>query len=147
MDLIILQARNCDGLHVHSGTAADWLGRDETIAVFPNAAWCQAHVSNALTHECWAPVRAPLACVLSFVGEALRAPPPTESDEPWAESDTVCSSCRREREASPPPAPHPADPSVPRLTTAALAQHAREHARGRSRSPVRAASPSAEASR
>ena len=148
MDLIIWQAPNCDGLRVCSGTGRDWLYRDEAIAIFPNAGWCQDAVSNALTRESWEPIRAPLACVLSFVGEVLKAPPPPiELDEPGTVSDTVCSCCRRERGASPPPAPHPVDPNVPRLTEEALAQHTRAHERDRSRSPVRAENLLAEASR
>jgi hypothetical protein len=168
MDLIIVKARSGSGMYVCSGSGREWLHRDDAIAIVPNAGWCQYMVSSGLTHEPWQPIRAPLAVVLGEVGMVLEAHRhrPTESiDEPWAVPDTICSACRREREpgaepgtvcpdcqrreseASPPPAPHPTDPNVPRLTTEALAQHTRAHERDRSRSPVRAASPSAEASR
>jgi hypothetical protein len=155
-------------MYVCSGSGDEWLRRDDVIVIVPNAGWCQSMVWNALTPDSWRPVQAPLAVVLGEVGMALEThgPRPTEpNDEPWACPDTICSVCcrerepgaepgtvcpecqRRESEASQPPAPHRTDPNVPRLTEEALAQHAREHERDRSRSPVRAASPSAEASR
>ena len=162
MDLVIVKARS-GGMYVCSGSGQDWLQRDDVIAIVPNAGWCQHRVWNALTPDSWRPVQAPLAVVLGEVGMVLEThgPRPAESiDEPWAVPDTICSACRREREpgAEPgtvcpdcqrreseasPPAPRPTDPTVPRLTEEAL----RAHERDRSRSPVRAASPSAEASR
>jgi hypothetical protein len=147
MDLIILQDPHGTGFFVRSGTGRNWLYRDDVVAILPGAGWCEDAVLSAVSRESWAPIREPLACVLGCVGEVLRAPPPPiELDDTGTVSDTVCSCCRREREA-PPPAPQPTDPNVPRLTEEALAQHTREHERDRSRSPVRAASPSAEASR
>ncbi len=167
MDLIIVKARS-GGMHIRSGSGREWLDRDDALAVVPNAGWCQYMVANGFEHDPWQPIRAPLAVVLGEVGmvlEAHRHRPTEPNDEPWACPDTICSVCcrerepgaepgavcpdcqRRESESSQPPAPHHTDPNVPRLTEEALAQHAREHGRDRSRSPVRAASPSTEARR
>jgi hypothetical protein len=82
-------------------------------------------------------IHAPIAVLMAAVARRLSAWDFDYEDrgaEP-TEYDTLCSSCRREREVSPPPLP--ADPSAQRLTEAALASHTRvaERSRARSRSP------------
>jgi hypothetical protein len=137
-------------LRVGSGSGREWQSRADLVAVFPGAGWCAADVVSALSHNANLTIQAPLSCVLATVAQLISthgASEASELDEPGTEYDTICSCCRREREASPPPAPHPADPNVPRLTEEAIAQHTRAHERDRSRSPVRAANLSAEASR
>jgi hypothetical protein len=150
MDLIIVRLPHCHALKVGSGSGREWRGRADLVAVFPGAGWCQTEVQNALSRNEWSPIQAPLSCVLAMVAQLISTHctiDVSELDESGTEDDTVCSCCRRAREASPPPTPHPADQNVPRLTEAALAQHTRAHERDRSRSPARAANLSAEASR
>ncbi len=142
MDLIITKARS-GGMYVCSGSGDEWLRRDDVILIVPNAGWCQAEVWNALTPDSWRPIQAPLAVVLGEVGMALDARghnPSQSNDEPWACPDTICFVCCSERE------PGTTCPNCERLEREASSP-ARAHERDRSRSPVRAASPSAEASR
>jgi hypothetical protein len=146
MDLIIIKARS-GGMYVCSGSGDEWLRRDDVLLIVPNAGWCQAEVWNALTPDSWVPIRAPLAVVLGEVGLALDAhgPNPTESnDEPWAWPATICWACRSDRD--PGAEPGAICPNCERLEREASSP-ARAHERDRSRSPARAASPSAEASR
>jgi hypothetical protein len=149
-DLLVLKLPYSNALRVCEGFGWAW-PRTDLVAFFPGAGWCAADVMNALTQDSWQPIRAPLSRVLATVAQLLSthgASEASELDESGTDPDTVsCSCCRRAREAWPPPAQPSADPSVPRLTEEALAQHTRAHERDRSRSPVRAASPSAEASR
>jgi hypothetical protein len=152
IDLLIMWLPHCRAWRVGSGSGWEWRGRANLVAVFPKLGWCQTDVQNALSRNEWSSIQAPLSCVLAVVAQFIsthRAIEASYLDDSGTEEDTgtVCSCCRRAREASPPPAPQPADPNVPRLTEEALAQHTREHERDRSRSPARAASPSAEASR
>jgi hypothetical protein len=142
MDLIVRKVRS-GGMYVFSGSGDEWLHRDDVILIVPNAGWCQAAVMNAFTAGSWVPIQAPLAAVLGEVGMALdaRGHNPTQSnDEPWACPDTVCLVCCSERE------PGTTCSNCQRLESEASSP-ARAHERDRSRSPVRAASPSAEASR
>jgi hypothetical protein len=150
MDLLIMWLPHCRAWKVCSGSGREWRGCANLVVVFPGAGWCQTDVQNALSRNEWSPIQAPLSCVLAVVAQWISTRctiDASEFVESGTEDDTVCSCCRREHEASPPPAPHPADPNVPRLTEEALAQHTRAHERGRSRSPVRAATLSMEASR
>jgi hypothetical protein len=134
-------------MYVCSGSGDEWLHRDDVLLIVPNAGWCQAEVWNALTPDSWRPIQAPLAVVLGEVGMALdaRGHPTQSNDEPWACPDTICSVCCRERE--PGAEPGTVCPECQRRESEASQPPARAHERDRSRSPVRAASPSAEASR
>jgi hypothetical protein len=141
MDLIIVKARG-GGLYICSGSGREWLDRDDALAIVPDAGWCQYTVASGFEHASWQTIRAPLAVVLGEVGmvlEAHRHRQTEPNDEPWACPDTICVVCCAERE------PGTACPNCERLEREASSS-ARAHERGRSRSPVRAASPSAEAS-
>jgi hypothetical protein len=137
-----------DGFRVRQGNMENWPHppSGDTVAILPRMGHYADAVVDALCRDTTvvnhsAPFSVVLAAVARGIAEGEADAGGLTTD---GESGTLCSGCRREREASPPP-PQPVDPSVPRLTEDALAQHART--RDRSRSPVRAEDPSAQGGR
>jgi hypothetical protein len=153
MDLLIVKLPR--GYTLCAGSDEKWSSCNAVVAVFRRAGWQTSDVLSALAHDDDLTIHAPLAVILAAVALRLsawdfdyedRGAEPTEQDEP-IENGTLCTGCRVDRACFLRHLPLPADPSTPRLTEEALAQHTRAQDRDRSRSPVRAENLPAEASR